>query len=284
MWANKSRKVVIMASLLWLSAPSSSASSVVACVECDNISAVPRTCKSGCHGLVKDPALRCPINLRGGRGDTDRAHGGSSLGRDFNFVGAQDRVNSALCPPLPSRLRGGDAGSEGGAGVVAGSGTEEPGQGLQSTEQGTQQANANETKAPCNTEGGCPHGRHSDNPDEQHCMECEVMAFLQRAANLLQQAGGRIESTVFAEQWTELYPEDPLTPEQVTTAVAGILKESGYFHVEETSDPAVKMFELIEQGDDGGGIGRCQCCRLASFRTRTYTHTHTSTHDHVRCH
>ena len=31
----------------------------------------------------------------------------------------------------------------------------------------------------CNTEGGCPHGRHADNPDEAHCMECEVMAFLQ---------------------------------------------------------------------------------------------------------
>jgi len=29
--------------------------------------------------------------------------------------------------------------------------------------------------------------------------------------------------------------------------VAGILKESGYFHVEETADPAVKLFELIEQ-------------------------------------
>jgi hypothetical protein len=115
----------------------------------------------------------------------------------------------------------------------------------------------NQTKAVCNTDGGCPHGRHSDNPDEQHCMECEVMAFLQRAANLLQQAGGRIESTIFAEQWTELYPEDPLTPEQVATAVAGILKESGYFHVEETSDPAVKLFELIEQADDGGGIGDC---------------------------
>ena len=115
----------------------------------------------------------------------------------------------------------------------------------------------NQTKAACNTEGGCPHGRHSDNPDEQHCMECEVMAFLQRAANLLQQAGGRIESTIFAEQWTQLYPEDPLTAEQVATAVAGILKESGYFHVEETSDPAVKLFELIEQADDGAGIGDC---------------------------
>ena len=83
------------------------------------------------------------------------------------------------------------------------------------------------------------------------------MAFLQRAANLLQQAGGRIESTIFAEQWTQLYPEDPLTAEQVATAVAGILKESGYFHVEETSDPAVKLFELIEQADDGAGIGDC---------------------------
>ena len=102
-----------MASLLWLSAPSSSASSVVACV--DNISAVPRTRKSACHGLVRDPALRRPINLRGGRGDTDRAHGGSSLGRDVNFVGATDSLNSALCPPLPFRLRGGDAESEGGA-------------------------------------------------------------------------------------------------------------------------------------------------------------------------
>ena len=38
---------------------------------------------------------------------------------------------------------------------------------------------------------------------------------IQRAANLLQQAGGRIESTIFAEQWTELYPEDPLTSDQV---------------------------------------------------------------------
>ena len=40
---------------------------------------------------------------------------------------------------------------------------------------------ANQTRegAICNTEGGCPHGRHADNPDEAHCMECEVMAFLQ---------------------------------------------------------------------------------------------------------
>jgi len=108
---------------------------------------------------------------------------------------------------------------------------------------------------PSNTEGGCPHGRHSSNPDEQHCMECEVMAFLQRAAMILQQAGGRMDSNMFSKQWTTQYPDDPLTPEQVATAVGGILKESGYFHVEETNDPMVKLFELIEQADDGNGLG-----------------------------
>jgi hypothetical protein len=107
-----------------------------------------------------------------------------------------------------------------------------------------------------NTEGGCPHGRHSDNPEEAHCMECEVMAFLQvrahapytgrasaarrhalrcararartdrasragevgpaltnfcrsgwqRAAGVLQQAGGRMESTEFARQASPCSP------------------------------------------------------------------------------
>lgn len=33
---------------------------------------------------------------------------------------------------------------------------------------------------------------------------------------------------------------------QVTTAVAGILKDSGYFMVTETSQRFVKMFELLE--------------------------------------
>ncbi len=37
---------------------------------------------------------------------------------------------------------------------------------------------------------------------------------------------------------------------QVATAVAGILKDSGYFHVEETADPTVKVFELIELAED----------------------------------
>ena len=40
----------------------------------------------------------------------------------------------------------------------------------------------------------------------------------------------------------------------MVSAVAGILSESGYFHVEDTADPAIKMFELIEQADDGAGI------------------------------
>jgi len=86
-------------------------------------------------------------------------------------------------------------------------------------------------------------------------MECEVMAFLQRAAVVLQQAGGRMESGEFARQWTLLFPEDPLTTDQVATSVGGVLKESGYFHVEDTPDPSVKLFELIEQTDDLGGLG-----------------------------
>ena len=46
----------------------------------------------------------------------------------------------------------------------------------------------------------------------------------------------------------------PSRRRQVVSAVAGILSESGYFHVEATADPAVKMFELIEQADEGAGI------------------------------
>lgn len=171
------------------------------------------------------------MRLRGGCGDAEAVNSGVGVeGNEAKAVGSL----------------------EGGGG---GQGTEDLRSVLQSVDQIDD--DGNQTKPPCNTEGGCPHGRHADNPDEQHCMECEVMAFLQRAANLLQQAGGRIESTIFAEQWTELYPEDPLTSEQVATAVAGILKESGYFHVEETSDHAVKIFELIEQADDAAGIGEC---------------------------
>jgi len=41
---------------------------------------------------------------------------------------------------------------------------------------------------------------------------------------------------------------------QVATAVSSILKDSGYFHVEETADPGIKMLELTEQADDGTGI------------------------------
>ena len=58
-----------------------------------------------------------------------------------------------------------------------GQGTEEIRKGLENVD--NVEDDGNQTKPPCNTDGGCPHGRHSDNPDEQHCMECEVMAFLQ---------------------------------------------------------------------------------------------------------
>ena len=245
----------VIASVLWLAAPSPSASTVVERARCspeltfgEHLHALQtgvgkagflhRVClrgsgsaRAGVNACLGDPALPAQMRLRGGCGDADATNSGMDVG---------DNGPSVV----------GSLGAGGG-----GQGTEELRTGLENLDQIDD--DGNQTKTPCNTEGGCPHGRHADNPDEQHCMECEVMAFLQRAANLLQQAGGRIESTIFAEQWTELYPEDPLTPEQVATAVAGILKESGYFHVEETSDHAVKIFELIEQAEDAVGIGDC---------------------------
>ena len=222
--------------------PSSSAppGSAVTIVAISLFFATPSTPTQPCHAAVSAGG--------GGVGRAMRLRGGNGVAvlADANPASRVRRVplEAGVADRALESLKGG-----------AGEGTLEMRKGLEGLDE--VEDDGNQTSTVCNTDGGCPHGRHSDNPDEQHCMECEVMAFLQRAANLLQQAGGRIESTIFAEQWTQLYPDDPLTVEQVATAVAGILKESGYFHVEETSDPSVKLFELIEQADDGAGIGDC---------------------------
>ena len=137
-------------------------------------------------------------------------HGGSAAsvlrhmhaGAPCPRVGSAGRGGRALTlrpPPLSPRPPRGDgcgAGGPGGAGASAGGaetraaapwalrgagdgeGTEEMRKGLENMEN-LDDDDGNQTKATCNTDGGCPHGRHSDNPDEQHCMECEVMAFLQ---------------------------------------------------------------------------------------------------------
>jgi len=112
----------------------------------------------GCRNDVPGTAARDPrrssIRLRGGSGEI----GDLSVANTGVFAAGVDATRVVL--------RGG-----------AGEGTEEIRTGLENVSQ--VEDDGNQTKVVCNTDGGCPHGRHSDNPDEQHCMECEVMAFLQ---------------------------------------------------------------------------------------------------------
>jgi CHAT domain-containing protein/tetratricopeptide (TPR) repeat protein len=94
-------------------------------------------------------------------------------------------------------------------------------------------------------------GAHHDDAKEKEEIALnfdETLTFLQRAADILKKAGGRMQSTIFTEQWEVVHPSDLLP-----ARAGALLKERwlcgvGYFHVEEdTSDPAVIFFELIGQ-------------------------------------
>lgn len=56
---------------------------------------------------------------------------------------------------------------------------------------------------------------HSWSVRNRHHLRAEAISVLQRAAAIIEDNGGKMNSTEFAWMWTETYPGDPLTKEQV---------------------------------------------------------------------
>jgi hypothetical protein len=87
----------------------------------------------------------------------------------------------------------------------------------------------------------------------------------------------------YSSNMIKLDPLPTCTYAQVATAVAGILKDSGYFHVEDTTEPSVKMFELIELSDDRTVVSGVflHACMHTYIHANIHAYTHLSIHPYI---